>query len=137
MSVYRGFMKRFFDGVWNQGNDKLIDELVAPDCQIHGLGEKMSGSAPFKAFHKAFSATFSDIHVSVDDELIDGDRIAVRCTFRGKHRQGGQAVAIMGGGICRVSGSRLVEAWNVWDFLGLLQQTGHVPGDAFNHLVAG
>lgn len=136
MSNHQGYVQRFFDGVWKEGRAALIDDLVSPECVIHGLGEKMIGNQPFKAFHAGFSATFQDIHLRVEEELIDGDRVAFRASFEARHRKSGRPVAMSGGGVIKLINGRIVEAWNVWDFLGLLQQTGEVAPDAFQRLLS-
>ena len=37
MAATRNFMRRWFDELWNKGRLEIVDELVAPDCVIHGL----------------------------------------------------------------------------------------------------
>jgi hypothetical protein len=125
-----GFIQKFFSGVWNEGRVDLIDELIAPDCAIHGLHVPMTGTAPFKEFHAGFNAGFHQWQVTVDEEVIDGERVAFRSTVHVTHRHTGKTASFMGGGMCRVRNGKIIEAWNAWDFLSMLQQVGHVPADA-------
>jgi len=129
MQLVAGLIQTFFDRVWRDGDTSFIDELIAPDCLIHGLHIE-HGTASFKAFHKAFSAAFEDIRVTVDEEIIDGDRASMRCTVRMRQRATGKAVTFMGGGMHRFKDGRIVEAYNMWDFLGMLGQVGAVRADA-------
>jgi len=39
----------------------------------------------------------------------------------------GKSVEVEGVWIHRIKGNRIVESWNVWDTLGMLQQPGIVP----------
>jgi hypothetical protein len=36
MAVDRNIMRRWFSELWTKGRVEIIDELVAPDCVIHG-----------------------------------------------------------------------------------------------------
>lgn len=60
-----------------------------------------------------------------------------RKTGRGTHKaelQGnppipptGKQVVVPGVWIHRITGGKIVESWNVWDTLGMLQQLGVIP----------
>ena len=39
----------------------------------------------------------------------------------------GKAAKVMGIWIHRLAGGQIVESWNVWDMLGMLQQLGALP----------
>ena len=66
--------------------------------------------------------------------IAEGDKVVARVTIRGTH-QGmfmsipptGKHVTSTGIEIYRIAGGRVVEHWNSYDDLGLLQQLGAVP----------
>lgn len=70
-------IQRWFEEVWNKGRADAIDEMIAEDCVVHGLGnatgQPVTGPAEFKAFHTTFREAFPDIPVSVDDTVAEGD----------------------------------------------------------------
>ena len=136
-------IRRWFEEVWNKGRAEAIDELFAADGVAHGLadaaGGELRGPADFKIFHQRFRDSFPDFEVVVEDTISEGDRVAARCTVRGRHQGDALGFGATGqqvefGGICivRVSQGQIVEAWNNFDFMSMYQQLGalrlHTPG---------
>ena len=128
-------LHRWFDEVWNQGNTALIDEFFPPERVAHGLrepqGDAVRGAAEYRAFYERFRSAFPDIHIEIEDSLVDGDRIAVRCVVTGTHTGPGLPVAPTGKpvrftGMCmvRIEDGRAVEGWNNFDFLAMYHQLG-------------
>jgi len=81
-----------------------------------------------------FRAAFSQPHTTIDDAIVEGDKVAWRWTFRGTHTgplmgipATGKAIAFTGITIDRVAGGKIVERWNQADFMGLMQQLGAIP----------
>ena len=73
----------------------------------------------------------SRFRITVEDALVDGDRIAVRCVVSGTHtgpgitaQPTGKSAEFTGVCIARVQGGKIAEAWNNFDFLSLYQQLG-------------
>ena len=131
----KALMQRWFDEVWNQGNDKAIDELLADDAVIHGLvdatGAPVQGPEEFRNFHRQFRGAFPDIKVNVDDIFSEGDKVVARCSVRGKHTGDHLGFAatnapIEFGGIAiaRFENGKIAEAWNHFDFLEMNKQLG-------------
>jgi len=128
-------LHRWFEEVWNQGRESSIDELMADGALLHGIatpdGQPMRGAADFKPFYQKFRAAFPDIRITVEDVLIDGDKLAARCSVTATHtgpgvmpRPTNKAVSITGICIARVEKGKIVEGWNNFDFLSLYQQLG-------------
>ena len=116
----------WFEQVWSRGDESTIDRLFAEDGIAHGLtggeGRELRGPAAFKPFFHAFRAAFPDMQVVVEDTVVEGDKVAARCTVRGTHRGDtlGPAtqkpVLFTGITIMRVRDGKIVEAWNNFDF---------------------
>ena len=126
-------VRRWFEEVWNKGRADAIDEMLATDAVVHGLGSGVTGPAEFKAFHSAYRNAFPDVTIRIDDIVAEGDIVAARWSGTGTHRGGGLGFAATGRGIqfsgmlfVRVQNGRLVEGWNNFDQLGMLQQLGAV-----------
>ena len=132
MPEYPSFLHRWFDEVWNQKREEAIDEMMAEDVVVHGLGpEPIVGRENFKPFFRSFSSAFPDIQVTVEDVLTDGDKMSCRCTVRGTHTGEGlgfaptnQRVEFTGGGMCIVENGRFKEIWNEFDFMKMNTQMG-------------
>lgn len=109
---------RWYEEVWNKGRVSAIDELMA-----------------FKSFHAAYRNAFPDLNVVVDDTIAEDDRVVLRWTATATHAgdglefpASGKKVQFTGISIARVENGKLVEGWNSFDQLGLLQQLGVVAG---------
>ena len=131
----KALIQRWFEEVWNQGNSKVIEELLSQDCVIHGLvdasGSPVEGLPAFHDFHSQFRGAFPDISVSVDDVIAEGDRVVARCSVRGKHSgedlgfaATNAPVQFEGIAIVRIKDGKIVEAWNQFDFLEMNRQLG-------------
>lgn len=126
------FMQRWFEEVWNNKNEAAVDEMFAEDGVGYGLGdENVVGPENFKVFHRAFVSAYPDLKVTVEDTLVDGDKIAVRCKVTGSHAGEGigvsptnQPVEFTGMVIVRVKDGKIVEAWNEFNFMEMYKQVG-------------
>src|SRR5918999_490377 len=81
--------------------------MMSEDCVNHGLSgdadTPLRGASGFLPFHTQFREAFPYIQVVVEDALAEGDKVAVRCSVRGKHEGdslGFKATgAMVGGGL--------------------------------------
>jgi len=126
---------RWFEEVWNQKREAAIDELMAADAMVHGItdpdGNQVRGPAAFKPVFRHFCAAFPDIRITVEDAVVDGDKVAVRCSVTGTHSGPGVVASptnkpISFTGMCfvRIENGRIAEGWNNFDFLAMYQQLG-------------
>jgi predicted ester cyclase len=81
-----------------------------------------------------FEAAFPKYELLADDLVADGDKVAVRATFRGKQADTFQGIPATGRDvnislmlIYRIANGRIVEHWMNADSLSLLQQLGAIP----------
>jgi steroid delta-isomerase-like uncharacterized protein len=137
--------RRWFEELWNEGRAELIPELLAPDAPIYDVGapgEVRRGPEGFRPVYEKLRGAFPDIHFTIEEIIGERDIVALRWTARATHRgphlgfAATEASVTMGGmGFARVCDGKVVEAWNNWDMMGLLQQLGQiqqpavVPGD--------
>lgn len=127
--------RRFFDE-YNQGNlDAITTEVLAENVVVHqpGVPGPLDRDA-YRQFGEMFRAAFPDLQIVVADEIAEGDTVVYRTIARGTHEgdlQGipptGKQVEISGISIIRVAGGRIVERWDQYDMLGMMQQLGVVP----------
>jgi len=131
----KALMERWFEEVWNKGRAEAIREMVTEDLVVHGLsdakGEAIKGVKEFDRFHSQFVNAFPNIQVEVEDLIAEGDKVAARCTVRAKHTGDALGVAptntdvdFTGIAIVRISGGKIVEAWNNFDFMKMNRQLG-------------
>lgn len=126
---YRDFGRRWFEQLWNQGRRETIGEMMAPDIVIHDGEMVTRGPDAFYQFFDRMAGTFSDIHCDVDDTILEGDKLCVRWSCTARHTGPGlgapptnKKLHITGISVIRIAGSRIVEAWQNWDMLGMVEQ---------------
>ena len=134
-------VRRWFEEVWNKGRAEAIDEMFDEEGVAHGLadetGEPLRGPGGFKPFFLKFREAFPGTEVTVDDAISEGDKVAARCTVRGRHegdalglRATRRPVEFTGMTFARVRGGKIVEAWNNFDFMSMYTQLGALRLDA-------
>jgi len=132
--------KRWFDEVWNQRRTATITELFAPHGVSHGVAEDGSdlvGPAAFLPFYERFLNAFPDMKLKIEDAIGQGDKVLIRWSATMRHTGDSlgiaatnKPVAIGGMSLARIENGQLVEAWDHWDKLAMLQQVGAVPAFA-------
>ena len=131
----KALIRRWFEEVWNQGRADAIPEMFAEDGIAHGLSDDVNaplkGPGGFLPFHAQFREAFPNIEVVVEDQIAEGDKVATRCSVRGKHAGDSLGftatqlpVEFTGVTITRIKDGKIVEAWNNFDFMKMYRQLG-------------
>jgi hypothetical protein len=138
MSTRRQVVDDWFRRVWAEEDTTAIDEMFMPDGEARGLGANtLVGPAGFKRFHAALCAQLSNIVITVDKSIEEGEWISVVCTLRAKSQQTGLPVTMTGSVMVRIVDGKLTEAYNHWDFLTLFSALGSLPPRTFETALAG
>lgn len=130
----KAIVRRAYD-FWNTGDASAIDQLFAPDLVMHLRGRSdVAGLDAYWRYLTAFRDAFPDQRWTLEDEIAEGDKVAVLWTLRGTHRgelmgipPTGKGVTVTGMSVFRIAGGKLAENWVQSDVLGLLQQLGAIP----------
>ena len=109
-----------------------MDELYAADLVFHGGGgEETRGIENYKQFVSEFFKAFPDLHWTIDDILVEGDKVVARFTLTGTHKgefmgipRTNRKVTMWVISIDRIVGGKFVEEWERMDTLGFVQQLG-------------
>ena len=124
-------IERRVEEIWNQGKLATIDELIATNLISNG---QPIGREGFRQFVTAVRTAFPDIHFTVEDTVVEGDKVVIRYTGRGTHQGAfagipatGKHVQFPGIDIFRIANGQMAEEWLMYDQLGLLQQIGALP----------
>jgi len=122
---------------WNEKNLDALDKTHSPDSIAHN--PVIPGNPlPFDDYKQVclmYFAAFPDFHVTVDDIIAEGDKVAKRWTATGTHQAelmgipaSGRKVTFTGITIYRFADGKIVENWWAYDALGMVQQlTGPLP----------
>jgi predicted ester cyclase len=106
----------------------LIDELCSTDFVRHcARGKDLRGTKVYKQDMRELFSAFPDVHFTLDDMVVEGDRVAIRYTWVGTDKATKKTVTMWGICIDRIAGHKLVEEWERYDTLGFMQQLGVVP----------
>jgi len=129
----KALVRRFYgEGVHNPA---LFDELLAPTYVLHFPGSPpITGIEQAKQLMAAYTSAFPDLQLTTEDMVAEGNKVAIRNTWRGIHQgafQGlpptGKHVTFTGTDVFHVVGGKIVEQWADLDALGLMQQLGGLP----------
>lgn len=128
--------RRSLEEIWNKGNLTVADELIAPNHVAHDPANPNPGSGPEATKQQAsmYRTAFPDLHITIEDQVAEGDQVVTRWTARGTHRgelmgiaPTGKQMTITGINISRIAGGKAQEDWTNWDTIGMMQQLGVVP----------
>ncbi|MGO8959454.1 MAG: ester cyclase [Streptosporangiaceae bacterium] len=125
------------DAAWNNGDTEAIEHTITADHIEHEADGAEIGRNHVTQTILAYRVAFPDLHMSVEDQISQGDKVVTRWTATGTHRAElngipatGRTATVSGIFIHRVTAGRIAETWTSFDGLGLLQQLGVVPADA-------
>jgi predicted ester cyclase len=123
----------------------VADEIISPEIAFRGsLGVRVNGLNAFKRYVQLVRDAFPDFHNTIEEMIVEGDRVAARLTYRGTHRgplfgiaPAGRAVQYSGVALFRIRAGKIVDGWVLGDTLGLMRQLGAVPDPAAGFSTAG
>jgi steroid delta-isomerase-like uncharacterized protein len=116
-------------------NLDILDEVYASDLVWHEPDQDVHGLEEARQFVTMYKTAFPDLNVTVEDVISEGDNAVTRYTIRGTH-QGeieefgpptGRQMELQGITIHRIADGKIVEEWERYDNLSLMQQLGLVP----------
>ena len=134
----KAIARRFSDATNTGDADliaKTIDELVEPDAVIRTpLRIEAKGAQALKEVFARLRRIFPDLHISVEDLIAEGDKVAGRNSVTGTHLgeymgvpPTGKSVAYDEIIIFRFVDGRIAETWGVVDILSQMRQLGVIP----------
>ena len=114
--------------------EEALKEVYADTIVMHEPDEDVRGIEGLKQFVSMIRAAIPDLRVTLEDAVAEGDKVVSRWIGQGTH-QGelmgaaptGNQITITGITIHRIEDGKIVEEWENWDALGLMQQIGAVP----------
>jgi predicted ester cyclase len=134
--VNKAIIRRLFHEALNVGNLAVVDELYAPDVELHlpGIAEDPYGPGPVKQLIATMRATFPGLRVTIEDLVAEGDTVAARVQFHQPYDGSVRGVsprlplaAWARMDIFRLFRGRIIEQWADRDESWLLRQLGVHP----------
>ena len=132
----KAFERRFFEE-YNKGKVAamaVIDEICATNFVYHGGMGDLTGLKDYKQSMSVWYDAFPDFHMTIDDMLVEGDKLTVRFTTTSTHKgvfmgipPTNKKIMLWGIEINRIVGGKCVECWERMDTFGMMQQLGVIP----------
>ena len=116
---------RYFDELLNKGNLGALDTIVAPDVVFRNPPAVVRGIDEFRKLIAGLRAAFPDLNFTLEDEIVDGNKVATRWVMRGT--TGDRKMDVSGMDIFLVVDGKIKEIWVNMDTLTQAQQLGRVP----------
>lgn len=134
----RELCHQYFAEVLTGGDLGLIDVLMAPDVRFYipTIPGGVHGRDGMKGFVGTLRTAFPDAVFAPEPDgvIADGDKAAVRWSFRGTHRgpflgipPTGKVVTDQGVDIFHLADGQIARVYAVEDAFGLLRQLGALP----------
>jgi steroid delta-isomerase-like uncharacterized protein len=116
-------------------NPDILEEVYAADLVWHEPDQDLRGYEEARQFVSMYKTAFPDLNVTVEDTMAEGDKVITRYIVRGTHEEEieefgpptGRHLELEGITIHRIEDGKIVEEWERYDNLGMLQQLGLVP----------
>jgi predicted ester cyclase/uncharacterized protein YndB with AHSA1/START domain len=123
-------VRRFLEEFKNHGNLDIVDDTWTDDCKLHVPGfATPPGRQGQKIVGKMIFDAFSNVHVDVEDTIVEGDRVVERHRAQAIHK--GEFMGIPATGkkvhwtenhIYRMRDGMIAEAWSEVSFHDLFAQ---------------
>jgi steroid delta-isomerase-like uncharacterized protein len=132
----KALARRFAEDILNANSVDMVEEIYAPNYVGHdpAMPEDVHGVEGVKEFYEMYINAFPDAEITIEDQVAEGDTVATRWTARGTHQgellgvpPSGNRVEVAGVTISRIEGGKIVEDWDNYDALGMMQQIGAIP----------
>ena len=111
------------------------DKMIAANCVFHtATGEDMHGLKELKERVSEHSNAFPDSHITINDIIVEANKASVRYTVTCTHK--GELMGVPATNkkltisvieIHRFVSGKIMEAWEMSNTLGMMQQLGVIP----------
>jgi steroid delta-isomerase-like uncharacterized protein len=109
-------------------------EIHDPSVVAHGLAPEPLDLEGLERFYSGLWTAFPDLHITVDDLIGEGEKVAWRLSVRGTHEAEFRGVPATGTEVTfgaqyifEFRNQKIVRRWTNFDRLGVLVQLGAIP----------
>ena len=131
----KALMRNYIEEAWNKGSLDFIDKNFSSDFVALGTfpGQPTNRDS-VKSVISTIRNAIPDLHITIEDMLAEGDKVASRWVTKGTHKGDlmgakptGNKISVSETTVVRVKDGKVVEGWANRDDLGFLQQIGLIP----------
>ncbi len=130
-------IRSYFEGWANHGDLVVADQLIATNLVLHNPPAVLHSLDEYKQTMPAFHKAFPDHRFTIEDQVAQGNKIAVRWTLRGTHLgeyqnrpPTGKSILVTGTSTFRIAGGKIQEIWVNMDRLAFMHQLGWITNAA-------
>lgn len=127
-------VRRYYEEVVSTGRVEAVPQFVSPDyVEVYESQRYVLGVEGAQEHISGVRRTYPDLHLTVEQQIAEGEWVVSRVTMRGTHRgewlgikPTGKPVEMTAVNIDRVVGGRIVEHGGAANLLGPLMEIGAV-----------
>jgi steroid delta-isomerase-like uncharacterized protein len=129
------FLKGFM-AAWNAHDVRALTAHYAPDYEEIDVARRHPQIGPDNVRRTVlyYLRAFPDFQVTLDDAIVNGERVAMFWTWTGTHRgtfmnipASGRRVTVRGTSLVDLENGQIRRALRIWDLAGLLRSIGLLP----------
>ena len=130
----KALVRQGFEAVGSGDLDRL-SETYAADVQYHGAaGEEVRGREAVVEMIGGYATAFPDMTITLENMLAEGDRVFSRVAITGTNTGELMGMPPTGKRVeirwmfteARIADGKVVEEWEVFDRMDMMEQLGHV-----------
>ncbi len=128
-------VEQMIQKVFNEGDAASVDKFYAADFVEHEEGSPgQQGLEGIKAALPILHTAFPDFKMTLEDVVVEGDKLVVRSTWSGTQK--GEFYGIPSKGkrffvnvmdIYRIKDGKIAEHWGMTDIMAMMTQLGAMP----------
>lgn len=120
----KAVFRRLVD-MYGLGDVSALHEIIAPNY----IGHASAGDRDIEGFRKSIQYfhelfVYDEKSFVVEDQFVEGEKVATRMTARVKIRATGVPVTLIGINLARIVEGKIVEEWNTWEQLQPQERDG-------------
>lgn len=125
LSVLREVIEQGFGAGDLTVADRFAGSVITEHEYLAPTG--LTGAATLRAMITEARAEIPGMTMTVEDMVVDGDKVWARSVVSAPHPGGGAILSITVFDVCRFENGRIAEHWGVPDRFALLHQLGALP----------
>ena len=128
----KAIFRRYAEEVGNQHNFEIVDEIFERYIAHQPDGSTLvRGPEDVKRFQEEYHSAFPNFHISIEEQIAEGDKVVSHYSIRGTHQGDfrgmaptGKEIELKGVTTFRFSDEgKVVETWDSYDQLSLMRQS--------------
>jgi steroid delta-isomerase-like uncharacterized protein len=128
-------IRTLFEEVLSKGNISKCSDFIAKDIVLHdpAFTKPIRGLDAFTTMEMQYTQSFPGKKAIIEELFTTDDKVIVRWRCQGTHKGSFNGISatnkpfnISGISIYRFDRGKIVEVWQNWDRLGLLEQIGEI-----------